>query len=102
MSDVFKALGDPNRRRILEMLSEEGDLSAGDIASRFEISGPSVSHHLSILKKAGLVLDTRQGQTIMYSINTTVFQEGIKWLYNIFGEGGAKNEQENIPYPLDD
>ena len=87
-SDVFKALGDPTRRRILEMLAKEGDLTAGDIASRFDISAPSISHHLSILKNAGLVVDTRQRQTIVYSLNTTVFQEVIKWMYDLFGEEG--------------
>ena len=85
-SDVFKALGDPTRRRILEMLAKEGDLTAGDIASRFDISAPSISHHLSILKHAGLVIDTRQRQTIIYSLNTTVFQDAIKWMYDLFGE----------------
>lgn len=84
--DVFKALGDPTRRHILEMLAREGDLAAGDIASRFEISAPSVSHHLSILKHAGLVVDTRQRQSIVYSLNTTVFQDVIKWMYDLFGE----------------
>lgn len=87
-SDVFKALGDPTRRRILEMLAKEGDLTAGDIASRFDISAPSISHHLSILKNAGLVVDTRQRQSIVYSLNTTVFQEVIKWMYDLFGEVG--------------
>lgn len=87
-SDVFKALGDPTRRRILEMLAKEGDLTAGDIASRFDISAPSISHHLSILKNAGLVVDTRQRQSIVYSLNTTVFQEVIKWMYDLFGEEG--------------
>lgn len=90
--DVFKALGDPTRRQILEILSREGDLAAGDIASRFRISAPTVSHHLSILKNAGLVLDTRKGQTIIYSLNTTVFQEAVKWLFNLLQEGGSQNE----------
>ena len=85
-SDVFKALGDPTRRKILEMLAREGDMAAGDIAARFDISPPSVSHHLSTLKRAGLVIDTRQGQSIVYSLNTTVFQDVIKWMYDLFGE----------------
>ena len=85
--DVFKALGDPTRRSILEMLAKEGDMSAGEIASRFEISAPSISHHLSILKNAGLVLDTRRRQSIVYSLNTTVFQGLIKWFYDVVGEG---------------
>ncbi|MDL2327858.1 autorepressor SdpR family transcription factor [Ruminococcaceae bacterium OttesenSCG-928-A11] len=87
-NDVFKALGDPTRRQILEMLAREGDLSAGEIASHFEMSAPSVSHHLSILKNAGLVLDTRHRQSIVYSLNTTVFQDVVKWIYDISGKGG--------------
>lgn len=86
-SDVFKALGDPTRRKILEILSREGDLSAGEIASRFNISAPSISHHLSILKHAALVQDTRRGQSIVYSLNTTVFQEVVAWFYNVIKEG---------------
>lgn len=91
-SDLFKALADPTRRKILEMLAKEGDLSAGAIAAQFSISAPSVSHHLSALKNAGLVLDTRQGQSIVYSLNTTVFQDVIKWFYDILGEGEEKDE----------
>lgn len=86
-SDVFKALGDPTRRQILEMLGREGDLTAGEIASRFNISAPSISHHLSTLKAAGLVQDNRQGQSIIYSLNTTVFQDVVAWFYNIIKEG---------------
>lgn len=85
-NDVFKALADPTRRQILEMLAREGDLSAGEIASHFSISAPSISHHLSILKNAGLVLDARQRQSIVYSLNTTVFQDLLKWMYDTFGE----------------
>lgn len=86
-NDAFKALSDPTRRQILEMLSREGDMTAGEIASRFDISAPSISHHLSILKAAGLVLDTRQGQNIVYSLNTTVFQSVVSWFYNVIKEG---------------
>lgn len=87
-NDVFKALADPTRRKILELLAKQGELSAGDIVSHFDISGPSISHHLAILKNAGLVSDVRQRQCVMYSINTTVLQQAIKWMYDIFGEEG--------------
>ena len=87
-NDVFKALGDPTRRRILEILSREGDLTAGEIAAHFDMTAPSVSHHLSTLKNAGLVLDTRQRQTIVYSLNTTVFQDVIKWIFDLSGKEG--------------
>lgn len=86
--DVFKALADPTRRKILQMLSQKGDMAAGEIAAGFDVSGATISHHLSSLKKAGLVLADRQGQTIIYSLNTTVFQDVVAWMYNFLGEGG--------------
>lgn len=82
---TFKALSDTTRRRILRMLREE-DLSAGEIVSRFEISGPSISHHLSILTQAELVLRERKGQKIIYSLNTTVFQDILEWIMELKGE----------------
>lgn len=81
LNDAFKALSDPTRRRILELLSDR-DMTAGEIAESFDISKPSVSHHLSTLKAAGLVLDERKGQNIIYSLNMTVFQELIKWFFD--------------------
>lgn len=90
MSDGFKALADPTRRRILELLSG-GDLTAGEIAAHFNMTRPSVSHHLNALKNAGLVSDERRGQTIVYSVNLTVFQEMIKWFYDF---GFAKSEED--------
>lgn len=82
MGDAFKALADPTRRHILELLAQ-GDLTAGEIAAHFSMSKPSVSHHLSILKSAGLICDQRSGQNIVYSVNLTVFQELIKWFYDV-------------------
>lgn len=87
MNDAFKALSDPTRRRILELLSDR-DMSAGEIAEYFDISKPSISHHLSTLKSAGLVLDERKGQNIIYSLNMTIFQDLIKWFFD-FSKGGA-------------
>ncbi len=86
MNDTFKALSDPTRRRILEMLSKK-DMNAGDIADAFEMSKPSISHHLSILKNSGLISSEKEGQSIIYSLNTTVFQEVSKWFFNFFQEG---------------
>lgn len=74
----FKALADPTRRRILELL-RDGDLTAGELAGHFDISKPSLSHHLATLKSAGLVSDERRGQSIVYSLNTTVMQDLIGW-----------------------
>lgn len=74
----FKALADPTRRRILELL-RDGDLTAGELAEHFDISKPSLSHHLATLKLAGLVSDEHRGQNIVYSLNTTVMQDLIGW-----------------------
>ena len=82
MADAFKALADPTRRRILELLAQ-GELSAGEIAAHFSMTKPSVSHHLSILKAAGLISDERRGQNIVYSVNLTIFQELVKWFDDV-------------------
>jgi ArsR family transcriptional regulator len=79
MNILCKALNDRTRREILEML-KEGDLTAGDIADKFNISKPSISHHLDLLRQANLVTSSKQGQFIYYSINTTVMDEILTWL----------------------
>ena len=78
MNALFKALNDATRREILEIL-KEGDLTAGEIADRFHISKPSISHHLDLLKQAELVTSLKEGQFIYYSLNTTVMDEMLKW-----------------------
>ena len=82
MNNVFKALNDPTRREILELLREK-DMTAGEIVSMFNISGPSISHHLDLLKQAKLVIAEKNGQYISYSLNTTVVDEIMKWLLQI-------------------
>ncbi len=82
INDAFKALADPTRRTILDML-KQGDLTAGEIANHFDMTKPSISNHLNILKQAGLVWDERKGQHIVYSLNTTVFQDLMKWMLDI-------------------
>jgi DNA-binding transcriptional ArsR family regulator len=78
MNTLFKALNDATRREILELL-KKGDLTAGEIADQFNISKPSISHHLDLLKQAGLVESVKEGQYIYYSLNTTVMDEIAKW-----------------------
>lgn len=90
-NDAFKALSDPTRRKILELLSTR-DMTAGEIADCFPIAKSSISHHLSVLKNAELVLDERQGQNIIYSLNTTVFQDLIKWFFD-FTERTERHEK---------
>jgi ArsR family transcriptional regulator, arsenate/arsenite/antimonite-responsive transcriptional repressor len=79
---LFKALNDPTRRAILELLKNK-DLTAGEIADKFHISWPSISHHLELLKRAGLVISIKEGQYVYYSINTTVMDEMVKWLLQL-------------------
>jgi ArsR family transcriptional regulator len=79
MNALFKALNDATRREILEMLQKK-DLTAGEIAQQFNISFPSISHHLDLLKQAQLVNTRKEGQFVYYSLNTTVMDEIVKWL----------------------
>ena len=82
MNLLFQALSDPTRRKILDMLRKK-DLTAGEIADAFNISKPSISHHLDILKRANLVVAEKQGQFVTYSINTTELDELLKWIYQL-------------------
>ncbi len=85
VSKFFKALADQTRRKILKLL-RGSDMTAGEIADHFNITKPSISHHLNILKQSGLVLDERKGQYIVYSLNMTVFQEVMGWFAEITGK----------------
>jgi len=82
LNSLFKALNDPTRREILELLKEK-DLTAGEIAGQFNISKPSISHHLDLLRQAGLVVSVKEGQFIYYSLNTTVMDEMLKWIISL-------------------
>ena len=86
---VFKALADPTRRQILKLLGR-GEMSAGRIAERFDMTKPSMSHHFSVLKEADLVTTRREGQQIVYSLNATVAQEALTWLWDLFGNGKSR------------
>ncbi len=87
---LFKALSDETRREILKMLSER-DMTAGEIADKFQKSWPTISHHLEILKQAELITDEKRGKYIVYSLNTTVFQEIIMWFMDIFKKEEKKS-----------
>ena len=82
---TIKALSDPSRREILELL-KAGRLSAGEIAEKFPVSGAAVSKHLSVLKDADLIRDTREGKFIFYELNTSVLEEVVLWLAQLKGE----------------
>ncbi len=91
MNQVFKALNDPTRRKILELL-RRGDMTAGEIADAFQISKPSISHHLDLLKQADLVSSTRAGQFLTYSLNTTVLDDLMNWLFQFNDEKKSKKK----------
>jgi ArsR family transcriptional regulator, arsenate/arsenite/antimonite-responsive transcriptional repressor len=82
MNDVFKALNDPIRREILTILRDR-DRTAGEIADYFSVGKPTISHHLDLLRQANLVESVKNGQFIVYSINTTVLDEIMKWFLEL-------------------
>ena len=84
-AETFKALSDPVRREILELLKRES-LSAGEIGSHFDMTGATISYHLGILKKAGLVTETKKKNFIYYELNTSVVEEVMLWLTELRGD----------------
>ncbi len=93
MRDVWEAMSDKTRREILAMLKEK-DLSAGEIAERFDLTKATVSHHLSVLKGAGLVDTEKRAQTIIYSLNMTVFQSFLLTVNNLFADKNFKGSTQ--------
>ena len=89
--ETFKALSDPVRREILVML-KDGKMSAGEISEHFDMTGATISYHLSQLKKAGLIFENKFKNYIYYEINISVFEEVMLWFTQF---GGMKNEDEN-------
>lgn len=83
--ETFKALSDPTRREIVHLL-KDGKMTAGDIVSHFSSTNATISHHLSILKKAGLILDEKKGKYIYYELNTSVIDEIIGWVSSLKGD----------------
>lgn len=82
MNALFKALNDDTRRQILDLLKER-DMTAGEIADKFSISKPSISHHLDLLKTAGLISSEKKGQFITYSLNTTIIEDLLAWVITL-------------------
>ncbi len=82
MNNIFKALNDTTRREILDYL-KNGKMTAGDIADKFNISRPSISHHLDILKRAGLVSSEKKGQFVLYELNTTILEDVLTWIVTL-------------------
>lgn len=89
LDDTMRALADPTRREILRAL-RRGDMTAGEIGALFPITAASTSHHLSVLKEAGLVQAQRDGRSVIYSLDATVFQELMEEILAFFGVGGER------------
>jgi DNA-binding transcriptional ArsR family regulator len=83
MNDAFRALADPTRREILRLL-RRGEMSAGELADHFGISKPSMSHHFAVLKQADLIAAQRRGQQIFYALNTTVVEDLLATVWDLF------------------
>lgn len=90
-NETMKALADPTRRSILNLL-KEGSKTAGEIGGNFEMTGATVSHHLNQLKKAGLIKENKQKNFIYYSLNASVFEEVLMWLNSL--KGDTSNEEK--------
>jgi len=91
-AETFKALSDPVRREIL-MILREGSLSAGEIGAHFDMTGATISYHLRILKKAGLVFEKKEKNFIYYTLNTSVVEEVMLWLSELKGGNGDVKEE---------
>ncbi len=92
IQNTLKALSDPIRREILNLL-KQGRMSAGDIVDRFEVTGASISRHLSVLKDADLIRDKREGKYIYYELNASVLEEIMLWIADLKGENTNDQEQ---------
>ena len=92
MKDIWGAMSDPTRREILSLLQKQ-EMTAGEIADRFEISNATISHHLKILREAELVTAEKEKQTITYSLNTTVLQDFMKNISSFLGRKESGNEE---------
>jgi DNA-binding transcriptional ArsR family regulator len=88
LQNTLKALADPIRREILDLLKNQ-KMSAGEIAERFPVTAASISRHLSVLKEADLIRDTREGKFIFYELNASVLEEVLLWLANLKGDKGV-------------
>lgn len=92
LQNTLRALADPIRRQILNLL-KDGRLSAGEIGEHFDVTGPSISRHLSVLKDAELIRDTREGKFIYYDLNTSVLEEIMLWITDLKGDTNHAEEE---------
>ena len=92
-NETMKALSDPTRRAILNMLKNR-TMAAGDIASQFDMTGASISHHLSVLKKAKLIVEDKQKNYIYYTLNASVLEEVLLWITDLKGDQNHEREED--------
>jgi len=97
-NEAFKALADPTRREILRLL-RRGEMTAGDLAERFDMTKPTMSHHFSVLREADLLTSRRDGQQIWYGLNTTVVQDLMAWALDLMGGNGETAGRAPQPPP---
>jgi ArsR family transcriptional regulator len=88
-NEAFKALADPTRREILALL-RRGEMTAGDLADKFDMTKPSMSHHFAVLKEAELITSRREAQQIWYGLNTSVVEDLLAWAMDLVGDGTRK------------
>jgi ArsR family transcriptional regulator, arsenate/arsenite/antimonite-responsive transcriptional repressor len=91
MDRVFKALSDPTRREILRLLGRQ-EMNAGQLAERFDMTKPTMSHHFAVLKEADLVTSRREGQQIWYALNTTVLQDVLRWAMDLAPQAHGRRQ----------
>lgn len=91
---VLEAIADPTRRKVLDLLKKK-EMTAGELGAHFDISGPSMSHHLNKLKAADLVQTTRRGQSIVYSINTSVFEDAAQFVVDFFQDHQQNDKEQD-------
>ena len=97
MNEAFKALADPTRREVLRLL-RSGEMTAGELAERFDMTKPSMSHHFSVLKQADLIGSRREGQQVFYYLNTTVVEDLMTVIWDLFpGNGRSSSEEGGTP-----
>jgi DNA-binding transcriptional ArsR family regulator len=92
-NDPFKALADPTRREVLALL-RHGEMTAGALAEKFDMTKPSMSHHFAVLKEADLVTSRREGQQIWYALNTTVVQDLMAWAMGLLADSKRKGARQ--------
>jgi len=94
MNNIFKALDDPTRRQIVDLL-KNGDMTAGEIANEFSISKPSITYHLDLLRQGGLITSQKKGQFVLYTLDTAVIDETVKWFFELI-KAKMKSEKNGL------